>query len=398
MEVGLNTVSNVASERMTYEKTGNKKIDDFYSGMSAAAEKSKSHAKGNALALTMLPYSDSMSYGMAAFDSDMSTQEDPIIKISVNYGGEQRYYDVHVNEVDPRNASAVEMFALSAYMDENGMTDQGTFGSYNKMKVYGQNASEFGDFPDLQSMDGYNVRTDWIKMLRQMAEAYLGNPNTYEQSLDANKLADVVERVSEKQTGNLISSITINTTIQHLSQKENVNFSVDNKEKTYANELELYMDLCKDYPNVSFRIDDLNGTNNISSDFSFHQTKDGFSQPGVPSITLDKNLLIKALNDKKFEKSLRGYLKTVVYNYENITRRDLNDPPYCAVDILECDGHFQTGVTRAYSQFSTDEQIRQQAGLTKNLSEEKIKQIINNARQRTMEELFEIRTYNQDKN
>ncbi len=368
MEVGLNTVSNVTNERLTYEKTGNKKIDDFYSGMSAAAEKSKSHAKGNALALTMLPYSDSMSYGMAAFDSDMSTQEDPIIKISVNYGGEQRYYDVHVNEVDPRNASAVEMFAFSAYMDENGMTDRGTFGSYNKMKVYGHNASDFGDFPDLQSVDGYNVRTDWIKMLRQMAEAYLGNPNTYEQSLDANKLADVLERVSEKQKG-----------------------------KTYANELELYMDLCKDYPNVSFRIDDLNGTNNISSEFSFHQTKDGFSQPGIPSITLDKNLLIKALNDKKFEKSLRGYLKTVVYNYENITRRDLNDPPYCAVDILECDGHFQTGVTRAYSQFSTDEQIRQQAGLTKNLSEEKIKQIINNARQRTMEELFEIRTYNQDK-
>ena len=195
MEVGLNIVSNVTNERLTYEKTGNKKIDDFYSGMSAAAEKSKSHAKGNALALTMLPYSDSMSYGMAAFDSDMSTQEDPIIKISVNYGGEQRYYDVHVNEVDPRNASAVEMFALSAYMDENGMTAQGTFGSYSKMKVYGQNASDFGDFPDLQSVDGYNVRTDWIKMLRQMAEAYLGNPNTYEQSLDANKLADVLERV-----------------------------------------------------------------------------------------------------------------------------------------------------------------------------------------------------------
>lgn len=222
MEVGLNTVSNVTNERLTYEKTGNKKIDDFYSGMSAAAEKSKSHAKGNALALTMLPYSDSMSYGMAAFDSDMSTQEDPIIKISVNYGGEQRYYDVHVNEVDPRNASAVEMFALSAYMDENGMTDRGTFGSFNKMKVYGQNASEFGDFPDLQSMDGYNVRTDWIKMLRQMAEAYLGNPNTYEQSLDANKLADVLERVSEKQIGNLISSITINSTIQLSPQEEKV--------------------------------------------------------------------------------------------------------------------------------------------------------------------------------
>lgn len=46
--------------------------------------------------------------GYSAFYSDQSTEKDPIIRVSSNYGGEQRYYDVHVNDVDPRNASQLD--------------------------------------------------------------------------------------------------------------------------------------------------------------------------------------------------------------------------------------------------------------------------------------------------
>jgi hypothetical protein len=119
--------------RAQYEKTGNNKIDAFYEDLSSASEKSTSHAVGDALALTAIPYNDSLSYGMLAFNSDRSTEEDPIIKISCNYGGQQRYYDVHVNEVDPRNASM-----------SNG-------------------------FIDLDDSSNYNVKVDWIKMLKEMA-------------------------------------------------------------------------------------------------------------------------------------------------------------------------------------------------------------------------------------
>lgn len=190
MDVALNYVTGNSALRTQYEKSGNEKINEFYKDLSNAVEKSQSHAVGNALSLTMIRYNEMMSYGMAAFNSDKSTAEDPIIKISSNYGGEQRYYDVHVNEVDPKNASAVEMFALCAYLDEQGVTDAGSFGSYNKLKVYGQNASESGNFIDLQDSSNYNIRMDWIKMLREMAALYLGNPQTYRQSLDADQLAE----------------------------------------------------------------------------------------------------------------------------------------------------------------------------------------------------------------
>ncbi len=190
MNISMNCSTDHMLGRAQYEKTGNNKIDAFYEDLSSASEKSTSHAVGNALALTAIPYNDSLSYGMLAFNSDRSTEEDPIIKISCNYGGQQRYYDVHVNEVDPRNASAVEMFALCSYMDEKGMTDRGTFGSYAKLHAMGSNASMSNGFIDLDDSSNYNVKVDWIKMLKEMANEYLKVPETYAQSLAANKLAD----------------------------------------------------------------------------------------------------------------------------------------------------------------------------------------------------------------
>ena len=132
MDMVLNCEMKKPEPRIQYEKSCNERVNEFYEDLTDAAEKSKSHAVGNALSLSMIPYSETMSYGMAAFHSDKSTVNDPIIKISCNYGGEQRYYDVHVNEVNPHNASAIEMFAVCAYLDEQGVTDKGTFGSYNK--------------------------------------------------------------------------------------------------------------------------------------------------------------------------------------------------------------------------------------------------------------------------
>ena len=45
-------------------------------------------------------------------------------------------------------------------------------------------------FIDLDDSSNYNVKVDWIKMLKEMASEYLKTPETYAQSLAANKLAD----------------------------------------------------------------------------------------------------------------------------------------------------------------------------------------------------------------
>lgn len=179
-----------------YSASGNQRVNEFYDGLSSASEKSDSNGVGDVLGLTMIRYSDSMSYGMSAFYSDQSTEKDPIIRISSNYGGEQRYYDVHVKDVDPRNASQLEMFALSCYQDDKGITDGGTYGSFTRLKAYASNAADNSQGIDLQNPDNASVKLDWVSVLQEMSNVYIQNSQTYSQYLDCSTLASILEKWS----------------------------------------------------------------------------------------------------------------------------------------------------------------------------------------------------------
>ncbi len=196
MNIGAVQQMDYRTEYAGYAASGDAKTDAFYSNLSCAVEKAEGKGTGDVLGITTVPYSDSLSYGMSAFYSEKSTQEDPVIRVHSNYGGEKRYYDVHVKEVDPGNASQLEMFALSCYMDDKGITDGGTFGSYSRMKTYAMNDSYLGQGPDLQRAENAFVKVDWISMLKRMAEEYLQNPRTYSQYLDCDKLAAALEKWS----------------------------------------------------------------------------------------------------------------------------------------------------------------------------------------------------------
>ena len=170
-------------------------------------------------------------------------------------------------------------------------------------------------------------------------------------------------------------------------------FSLESGQQGFSDEISLYYDICKKYPNVSFRMDDYQNTGDITSDFSYHQTKDGFSSPGTPSITIDKNLLTKALKDSNFENELRGTIDTVVYNYKNLTRRDADDPIYCAVDLIDDNGDIRTDVTRANSQFSTDEQLKNMWHVTDTVDIEALMQLIDKIQIETRERLYELQSH-----
>ena len=47
--------------------------------------------------------------------ADSSTEEDPVVKVGK--------YEVHVNDVDPTNATRMEMFALMSYLDDKGLSN-----------------------------------------------------------------------------------------------------------------------------------------------------------------------------------------------------------------------------------------------------------------------------------
>ena len=184
----------------SYRTAGADITEQFYSNISSAAEISDAKGTGEVLGITTIPYGNTnISYGMTARYSECSTPENPIIQITSNYGGEKRIYDVKVNEVNPRNASQLEMFALMTYQDDQGITERGTFGSYARMKAYSHNAEMNGYCEGIYDYNSFmNDKKDWIAIIQQMMSDYMNIPQTYEQGLACQKLIAGMEKQYNK--------------------------------------------------------------------------------------------------------------------------------------------------------------------------------------------------------
>ena len=109
---------------------------EFFAGITETSEKTEKKSSGKVIGLTTIPYENSnLSYGLTARYAADSTEENPIIQVTSNYGGKTVSYNVNIKEVNPENASQLEMFALCSYADDKGLGKGGTFGSYHKLKL-----------------------------------------------------------------------------------------------------------------------------------------------------------------------------------------------------------------------------------------------------------------------
>lgn len=158
----------------TYSVKTSMDTEEFYAGISSAAELTEDSNDSEVIGLTMIPYGNTnMSYGMRAQYAKESTTNNPVVQVTSNYGGKVVSYNVNVNEVNPANASQLEMFALLSYADDQGMTNASTFGSYQQLKVYANNASLNGYCEDLSGYDTFLFKDfDWISIMKNMMDDY----------------------------------------------------------------------------------------------------------------------------------------------------------------------------------------------------------------------------------
>ena len=172
-----------------YQKTRQTTVDNFYGNISSASELTEENNDSKILGLTMIPEEGSnITYGMRAQYAAESTDDDPIVQVTSNYGGKAVSYNVHINDVDPRNASQLEMFALCSYADDKGISDSGTFGSYQKLKYYSLNAQDNGYCSGLNGTDSFvNTKFNWEGIVTKMMDNYL-SAGAYNQYQDGNKL------------------------------------------------------------------------------------------------------------------------------------------------------------------------------------------------------------------
>ena len=178
------------------------------------------------------------------------------------------------------------------------------------------------------------------------------------------------------------------------SLKQGVNqggdrFDESSSDHTYRDELSLYEDICNRYPNVSFRMEDMRSDDTQKLDF--HQSKKGFGNAGTVSISIDRTLLARAVSDEKLEKQIIGSVDTIIYNYSNLTQGDRSsNGPYCCMSLTDHGGQVQWETTHSASPFSTDQEINQQREEYHVIDRNNYQRIIRNAKQKTLETLFDL--------
>ena len=159
----------------------------------------ENEAAGKFLGIAMVPEEgQSVTYGMRAKLLDSSTADNPIVQVVSQLGGKKVVYNVEVNKVDPSNATQLEMFALLSYSDEMGITDGGSLGSYQKLKVYGKNAALNGYCGDLSGEIVFvNEKFDWSAIMEKMMKDYYdaGITGQYEQ---CKELVDFFKTITVK--------------------------------------------------------------------------------------------------------------------------------------------------------------------------------------------------------
>ncbi len=110
---------------------------------------------------------------MTAKYAENSTEADPVILVTAEQDGKQVSYQVHVNDVDTRNATAVEMFALCSYADAAGWSF-GKENSFQMLKDFVKNAPGM----NINGIDSYAIenlvggKKDWVKAVEKTMEEH----------------------------------------------------------------------------------------------------------------------------------------------------------------------------------------------------------------------------------
>lgn len=123
--------------------------------------------------------------------ADSSTPDNPIVKIGD--------YEISVNDVNPKEATEIEMCALMSYMDDTNQTYNKGICSFGKMRSFADLAEQNGICGGIKDEDAiYNKRQNWIDIIKAAKEIFLGNSETYKQALDCDHLLFSMSKVENK--------------------------------------------------------------------------------------------------------------------------------------------------------------------------------------------------------
>ena len=182
--VGSFCAQNYEVQNRRHSTMGKTSVDDF-ACMGNATSLSESSDNGKRIGITTVG-----DRGYIAMYADSSTEQDPIVKVGD--------YEVRVKDVDPNNATKMEMFALMSYMDDKGLTNNQGMKSFNKMTAYATQAEYNGYCRGISDENAaWTVERDWIGILGNAKETYFSIPQTYNQGLECEKIIENLKKWSD---------------------------------------------------------------------------------------------------------------------------------------------------------------------------------------------------------
>ncbi len=123
-----------------------------------------------------------------------STQENPIVEVSLQIGEETITQEINIGEVNPKNATQLEMYAFFYHQDMLSGNEEAN--TYQKFSEYVENAVQNGHFEGNQSFEEFTTKEhNWQKVIISMWDDY-SDAGIYSQMQECIKLNDVMEKAS----------------------------------------------------------------------------------------------------------------------------------------------------------------------------------------------------------
>ena len=121
--------------------------------------------------------------------SENSTPSKPIVKVGD--------YEVSVNDVDPENATEIEMFALMSHLDKTGQSKNEGMSSFSKMRSYSQQAERNGFCNGIaDTNEAWNSKRNWTEIIENARQTYSQSliPEVYVLTRKCDNLLDVMHK------------------------------------------------------------------------------------------------------------------------------------------------------------------------------------------------------------
>ena len=232
MSFAVQTSFNQSYQYGSYNSNVNRRDTDYEKElMGVATSRTTSSDKGENIGIMTIG-----DRGFIAKYADSSTEQDPVIKVGD--------YEVRVNDVDPHNATKIEMFALMSYMDDKGLIENTGMKSFNKMMAYGAQAEYNGFCSDLSNSDAaWSINRNWTAILENAKESYFAMPQAYQHGLNCQNIISGLMRWSEtKHCNNTDESIAEYSDKEWKRLLDGVDQEIEDMKETVAEQAQESLD------------------------------------------------------------------------------------------------------------------------------------------------------------